>query len=69
MPRLLVIAGSDSSAGAGLQADLKAAQAQYRITVAVLQRSVQKGILHANTVSRYQARLNARLKALATAKA
>src|ERR1700744_6505532 len=27
MPRLLVIAGSDSSAGAGIQADLKTAQA------------------------------------------
>ena len=27
MPRLLVIAGSDSSAGAGLQADLKTAEA------------------------------------------
>jgi small subunit ribosomal protein S20 len=30
---------------------------------------VQKGVLHANTVSRYKSRLNARLKALATAKA
>jgi small subunit ribosomal protein S20 len=28
---------------------------------------VQKGILHDNTVSRYKSRLNARLKALATA--
>jgi small subunit ribosomal protein S20 len=51
------------------QGDLKAAQAQYRTTVGVLQRSVRKGILHANTVSRYQARLNARLKALAAPKA
>ena len=49
--------------------DLKAAQAQYRTTVAVLQKSVRKGILHANTVSRYQSRLNARLKALSAAKA
>jgi len=30
---------------------------------------VRKGILHDNTVSRYKSRLNARLKALATAKA
>jgi small subunit ribosomal protein S20 len=28
---------------------------------------VQKGILHDNTASRYKSRLNARLKALATA--
>lgn len=49
--------------------DAKAAQAQYRSTVSVLDKSVQKGILHSNTASRYKARLNARLKALATAKA
>jgi len=49
--------------------DTKGAQAQYRATVSVLDKSVQKGILHSNTASRYKARLNARLKALATAKA
>jgi small subunit ribosomal protein S20 len=49
--------------------DVKAAQAQYRTTVSVLDKSVQKGILHSNTVSRYKSRLNARLKILATAKA
>ena len=49
--------------------DVKAAQAQYRATVSTLDRSVQKGILHDNTVSRYKSRLNARLKALVTAKA
>lgn len=49
--------------------DAKAAQAQYRETVSVLDRGVQKGILHDNTASRYKSRLNARLKALATAKA
>jgi small subunit ribosomal protein S20 len=49
--------------------DVKAAQAQYRETVSTLDKSVQKGILHDNTVSRYKSRLNARLKALATAKA
>jgi small subunit ribosomal protein S20 len=49
--------------------DVKAAQAQFRATVSTLDKSVQKGALHANTVSRYKSRLNARLKALATAKA
>jgi small subunit ribosomal protein S20 len=49
--------------------DSKAAQAQYRETVSTLDKGVQKGILHDNTASRYKSRLNARLKALATAKA
>ena len=49
--------------------DLKAAQTQYRATVSVLDKGVQKGVLHDNTASRYKSRLNARLKALATAKA
>jgi small subunit ribosomal protein S20 len=49
--------------------DGKAAQQQYRNTVSVLDKSVQKGVFHQNTVSRYKSRLNARLKALATAKA
>ena len=48
---------------------MKAAQAQYRATVSALDKSVQKGVFHENTVSRYKSRLNARLKALATAKA
>ena len=49
--------------------DVKAAQAQFRATASTLDKSVQKGVLHSNTVSRYKSRLNARLKALATAKA
>ena len=49
--------------------DTKAAQAQYRATVSVLDKSVQKGILHDNTAARYKSRLNTRLKALVTAKA
>jgi small subunit ribosomal protein S20 len=48
--------------------DKKAAETQFRATVSVLDKSVQKGVLHTNTVSRYKSRLNARLKALATAK-
>jgi small subunit ribosomal protein S20 len=35
----------------------------------VLDKSVQKGVLHKNTASRYKSRLNARVKAVATAKA
>ena len=42
---------------------------QYRATVSVLDKSVQKGVLHKNTASRYKARLNARVKAAVTAKA
>jgi small subunit ribosomal protein S20 len=44
--------------------DPKAAGEQYRATVSALDKSVQKGILHANTASRYKSRLNARVKAL-----
>ena len=51
------------------QGDVKAVQAQCRETVSALDKSVQKGILHDNTASRYKSRLNARVKALVTAKA
>ncbi|HEX3892649.1 MAG TPA: 30S ribosomal protein S20 [Terracidiphilus sp.] len=44
--------------------DKTAATEQYRATVSALDKSVQKGILHSNTVSRYKSRLNARLKAV-----
>ena len=40
---------------------------QYRSTVSILDKSVQKGVLHKNTASRYKGRLNARLKVLAKA--
>ena len=46
--------------------DLKAANEQYRATASALDKSVQKGVIHANTASRYKSRLNARVKALAT---
>ena len=48
-----------------VKGDVKAAQTQYRETVSTLDKGVQKGILHHNTVSRYKSRLNARLKTLA----
>jgi small subunit ribosomal protein S20 len=51
-----------------VKGDVPTAQAQYRETVSTLDKGVQKGILHHNTVSRYKSRLNARLKALVLAK-
>ena len=51
-----------------VKGDAKAANTQFRQTVSALDKSVQKGVLHKNTVSRYKSRLNARLKAIATAK-
>jgi small subunit ribosomal protein S20 len=38
----------------------------YRSTVSALDKSVQKGVLHKNTASRYKGRLNARVKAIVT---
>ena len=46
--------------------DATAAREQFRLTTSLLDKSVQKGILHDNTASRYKSRLNARLKTLAT---
>ena len=48
------------------QNDVPAAKAQYSQTVSMLDKAVQKRILHDNTASRYKSRLNARLKILAT---
>jgi small subunit ribosomal protein S20 len=45
--------------------DAKTANEQLRVTTSALDKSVQKGILHKNTASRYKSRLNARVKALA----
>ncbi len=45
--------------------DAKVAAEQFRLTVSALDKSVQKGVLHKNTASRYKSRLNARVKALA----
>ena len=41
----------------------------YRETAAILDKSVQKGVLHKNTANRYKSRLNARVKAVAAKKA
>jgi len=52
-----------------LKGDAATAQTQFKATVSALDKSVQKGVLHKNTVSRYKSRLNARLKALVLAPA
>ena len=44
--------------------DKAAAEPVYRKTVAALDKAVQKGVLHNNTVDRYKSRLSTRLKAL-----
>jgi small subunit ribosomal protein S20 len=44
--------------------DSVAAAAEFRTTVSVIDKSVQKGVIHANTGSRYKSRLNARVKAI-----
>ena len=48
--------------------DKKSIASAYSATVSVLDKSVQKGVLHKNTASRYKSRLNARVKALVTGK-
>jgi len=44
--------------------DKAAASTLYRETVSVLDKAIQKGVLHENTASRYKSRLSARLNAL-----
>jgi small subunit ribosomal protein S20 len=46
------------------QGDSSAVAEQYSKTVSALDKSVQKGVLHQNTASRYKSRLHARVKAL-----
>ena len=48
-----------------VKGDATAANEQFKATVSVLDKSVQKGVLHKNTASRYKGRLAARLKAVA----
>ena len=46
--------------------DKATAEAKYREAVSVLDKSVQKGIIHKNTASRYKSRLSARLSKAAS---
>ena len=48
--------------------DTKTLMAVYSSTASILDKSVQKGVLHKNTASRYKSRLNARVKAAVLAK-
>jgi len=48
--------------------DKKTIAATFSETVSLLDKSVQKGVLHKNTASRYKSRLNARVKTLVAAK-
>lgn len=48
------------------EGDKAAAETTFRKAVSVLDKSVQKGVVHKNTASRYKARLAARVNALAT---
>lgn len=41
--------------------DKQAAEQSFRQTVSALDKAVQKGVIHANTASRYKSRLSARL--------
>jgi small subunit ribosomal protein S20 len=44
--------------------DKAGADQVFRQTVSALDKAVQKGVVHANTASRYKSRLNARLHAV-----
>jgi len=47
--------------------DLEASQTSFRLACAKLDRSARKGLQHKNKAARLKSRMNARLKALATA--
>ena len=40
----------------------------YRETVSLLDKAIQKGVLHQNTAARYKSRLSVRVRAVAAAK-
>jgi len=47
-----------------LKGDAQTATTQFRNAVSIIDKSVKKGVIHANTGSRYKSRLNARVKAV-----
>ncbi|MCL4112726.1 UNVERIFIED_CONTAM: hypothetical protein GTU68_052173 [Idotea baltica] len=49
--------------------DIEAAKSSYIAAVPVIDRMVNKGIIEKNKAARHKSRLNARVKALSTAKA
>ena len=47
--------------------DVEAAQAAYSVAVPVIDRMADKGIIHKNKAARHKSRLNASVKAIASA--
>ena len=50
------------------QGDKETAQKAYNSTTSIVDKGVQKGVLHKNTANRYKSRLSARLKAIGASK-
>jgi len=48
--------------------DKEAAKKAYNTTASIVDKGVQKGVLHKNTANRYKSRLSARLKATSAGK-
>ncbi len=46
--------------------DRKATEGKFNDTVSVIDRAIQKGVIHENTAARYKSRLSTRVKALAS---
>jgi small subunit ribosomal protein S20 len=46
--------------------DRKAAQSGFRASVSVIDKAIQKGVIHENTAARYKSRLSTRVNALAS---
>lgn len=49
--------------------DIKSANEAFPKTASILDKAVNKGLIHRNTAARYKSRLNAKLKAVAQANA
>jgi small subunit ribosomal protein S20 len=45
--------------------DRKAAETSFRSTASVIDKAIQKGVIHKNTAARYKSRLSARVNAVA----
>jgi len=45
--------------------DRKSAETNFRATVSVIDKAIQKGTIHKNTAARYKSRLSTRLNAVA----
>jgi small subunit ribosomal protein S20 len=45
--------------------DRKAAETSFRATASVIDKAIQKGVIHQNTAARYKSRLSVRVNAVA----